>query len=113
MKVGTMKIFKAMVVSADGPLYQIDVIEHDKKLWLVPQWLDSPAEGVSRPARIIRMDTLPHQKNLPGSPYGDYVLNEPVPTELLNLQTPKQPIDGFEFQEMPELSVPLSNRRQN
>jgi hypothetical protein len=59
-----MKILKAVVQSTDnGSIYQIDVIEHDNKLWLVPQWLDIPAAGVSKPARIIWMDTLPHQKN--------------------------------------------------
>jgi hypothetical protein len=109
-----MKILKAMVGSADhGSLYKVDVIEHDQKLWLVPQWLDSPAEGVSRPARIIRMDTLRHQKNAPNSPYGDYVLNVPIPTALLNLETPKQPIDGFEVQEMPEITFPLKDRSLN
>ena len=109
-----MKILKALVGSADsGLIFQIDVIEHDQKLWLVPQWLDSPAEGVSRPARIIRMDILRHQKNAPNSPYGDYILNVPIPTVLLKLATPKQPVYGFEVQEMPEISFPMRDRTLN
>jgi hypothetical protein len=109
-----MKILKAMVGSADeGSLYQIDVIGHAKKLWLVPQWYDVPAQGVSKPARIIRMDTLPHQKSAPNSPYGDYILNVPIPTVLLNLPTPKQSVPGFEVQEMPEISLPMKDRTAN
>jgi hypothetical protein len=109
-----VKILKAMVGSADdGSIYQIDVIEHDKKLWLVPQWYDVPAQGVSKPARIILMDILPHQKNALGSPYGDYTLNVPVPTVLLNFPTPKQSVPGFEIQEMPEISLPMKDRTVN
>jgi hypothetical protein len=106
-----MKILKAMVASTDtGSVYKIDVIEHDKKLWLVPQWLDVPAQGVSKPARIIRMDTLSHQKCAPSNQFADYVLNVPVPKALLNLETPKQRIDGFEVQEIPEITVPLKDK---
>jgi hypothetical protein len=109
-----MKILKAMVGSADsGELFQVDVIEHDRKLWLVPHWLDVPAQGVSKPARIIRMDILPHQKNPPNSPYGDYVLNVPIPKALLNPQTPKRTIAGFEVQELPEITLPLKDRTAN
>lgn len=109
-----MKILKAMVGSSDsGKLFKVDVIEHDKKLWLVPQWYDVPAQGVSKPARIIRMDTLPHQKNAPNSPYGDYILNAPIPTALLNLPTPRPPIPGFEVQEMPEISFPMTDKTKN
>lgn len=109
-----MKILKAMVGSADsGEIFQIDVIEHDNKLWLVPQWYDVPAQGVSKPARIIRMDTLRHQKIAPGGLHGDYILNVPIPTALLNLPTPKQPVPGFEVQEMPEIIFPMKDKTKN
>jgi hypothetical protein len=100
-----------MAGSDDGSIYQIDVIEHDNKLWLVPQWYDVPAQGVSKPARIIRMDTLPHQK--PSGPHREYILNVPIPTALLNLPTPKQPVPGFEIQEMPEITMPLKDKTKN
>jgi hypothetical protein len=107
-----MKIMTAVVRrSESGPIYQIDVIEFDNKLWLVPLWCDVPAAGVSKPVRIIRMDTLPHQKTEPGNPHGHYFLDVPLPEPLLGIKTPNRPIEGFEFEEMPEITVSLASRQ--
>jgi hypothetical protein len=38
-------------------------------------------------------------------------LNVPVPLLLLNHETPKQPIDGLEVQESPEILLLLKDRR--
>jgi hypothetical protein len=102
-----MKLLKAKALvqaAEDGSLYEIDVVDHDNKLWLVPHWYDVPALGLTKPARLIRLDTLKHQ---PPSGQSRYVVNAPMPTALLSLPTPKQPTFGFEVQEMPELSLPL------
>jgi hypothetical protein len=109
-----MKILKAMVGSADtGTIYKVDVIEHDNGLWLVPQWYDVPSEGVSKPARIIRMDTLPYQKMDDPDRFGDFILNVPIPDAVLNLPTPKEPVAGFEVHEMPEINFPTKDRTSN
>ena len=100
---------KAIVQSEDdGSIYEIDIIEHDSELWLVPHWYDVPAQGVTKPARIIRLKSFRYQP-----PAGNlrYVVNTPIPTVLLNLPTPKQPVFGIEVQEMPELSLPLSTKK--
>jgi hypothetical protein len=105
-----MKILKALVTGVeDGGISKCDAIEFDGKLWLVPRWLDFPAQGLTKPARLVRFDTLLHQET-PSSPSpqeADYVLNQPIPGELLEIRTPKQPILGFEFLELPEVSFPL------
>ena len=74
-----MKIYKAMVFldTPDGAIYQMDVIQHDGRFWLVPMWIESPSEGWKKPARIICLDTLKHQKSI-GSPTADFVLNVPL-----------------------------------
>lgn len=107
-----MKILKTIVGSAEtGALYLIDTIEHEGKLWLVPQWLDEPIRKVSKPARLIRLDILPFQ-SMKGSKYpADYVLNGPMPTALLELKTPKEPISGFEVRELPELEFPMDRSK--
>jgi hypothetical protein len=100
---------KAIVQSEDdGSLYEVDLIEYDNELWLVPHWYDVPAQGVTKPARIIRLKSLRYQP-----PAGDnrYVVNTPIPIALLNLPTPKQPIAAIEVQEMPEISLPLVGKR--
>ena len=100
---------KAIVQSEDdGSLFEVDLIEHDNDLWLVPHWYDVPAQGVTKPARIIRLKSLRYQP-----PGGDnrYVVNAPIPTALLNVRGPKQAVPGIEVQEMPEISLPLARKR--
>jgi hypothetical protein len=102
-----MKILKALVSVMDVGFSKCDAVEFDGKLWLVPRWLDFPAQGLTEPARLVRFDTLLHQAT-PNSPQEvDYVLDQPIPGELFEIRTPKQPILGFEFLELPEVSFPL------
>lgn len=97
---------KAIVQSEDdGAIYEIDLVEHDNELWLVPHWYDVPALGVTKPARLIRLKSLRYQA--PVGADSRYTVKMPIATALLNLQTPRQPIPGIEVQEMPELSLPL------
>jgi hypothetical protein len=103
-----MKILKALVIGvADGGISKCDAIEFDGKLWLVPRWLDFPAQGLTKPARLVRFDTLLHQATSNSLQEADYVLNQPIPGELFEIRTPKEPILGFEFLELPEVSFPL------
>lgn len=106
----TDKIYTAMVGNdVDGGIYSVDVIKHDGKLWLVPHWLEVPSKKVSMPARMIRFDNQPHQQTS-GSWTGDYILNGPVPKDLLGPTTPKQKIPGWEYLELPEVEIPESVR---
>lgn len=74
--------FKAYVGNESG-LFKIDVIEFEGGLWLVTEWLDNKAQGWTTPARIIRMDTIPHQRAQQGSDV-DYVVNISIPKALLS-----------------------------
>jgi hypothetical protein len=98
-----MKVLKALVVSG-GMIYKVDAIEHEGKLWLVPNWLDRPSTKETTPGRIIRFDNLRYQ-DMRGqrSSQADFALNGSVPTELLDIETPKRSIPGFEYIEMPAL----------
>jgi hypothetical protein len=108
-----MRQFKALLIGAAGTVAKMDGIEHEGKLWLVPHWLDTAAEGVTRPARLVRFDMLPHQ-HTPNSAYqADYVINYLIPKELFEIQTPRQAIPGFEFVEMPEIAFPLADKKMN
>jgi hypothetical protein len=111
IKEAAMKILLVIVGSDDGKIYKVDAIEHEGKLWLVPHWLDVPAQGLTKPARLIRMDVLPFQR-MTNPAYGaDFVLNAPVPKALLEPNTPRQEVPGFEVQELPEISFPISDRK--
>lgn len=55
-------------------------LEYEGKLWLVPDWLVNKAEGLRKPKRLIRIDTLPHS---PGHG-GVCLLNLPIPKDVLD-----------------------------
>ena len=63
-----IKVLKVGVGSGGGAIQECDAIKYDGKLWLVPQWLDEPGRGTTKPRRMIRIDSLPHQPmtNEPG-----------------------------------------------
>lgn len=77
-----MKVLKTFVFEAGDGLYPVDTIEHGGGLWLVPIWLEDPATGDKMPARIIRMDILPHQILGPPQPV-DFAVLDPIPKAVL------------------------------
>ena len=77
------------------------------RLWLVPHWLDMPAQGVTMPARIVRFDNLLYS-DVRGTNLGDFVVSMSMPKELFDSQSPKQPIAGYEYQELPDIRIPLA-----
>jgi hypothetical protein len=105
-----MKILKTGVGSDTGTIYKCDTIEHEGKLWLVPQWLDVPAKGVRKPRRLIRMDSLPHQP-MTNPAYGlDYILNDGIPKAVLEGTAPSEQADEFEIVDLPEIEFPIPPR---
>jgi hypothetical protein len=61
-----MKVFRTLIMLADtGELLACDTIEHEGKLWLVPEWNAGPIQGTERPARIICLHGLPTQRASP------------------------------------------------
>jgi len=109
----TDKIYQALVGNdVDGVLYAVDVIRHDRKLWLVTGWLELPSLGVSRPIRIIRFDNRQHQRMPAALKQGmpEYILNGPVPKALLD--GPARPQQAFSYEDVdaPEIDIPASVR---
>ncbi len=104
------KIFTTMVSLDDsGEISKCDTIEYEGKMWLVPHWLESPAQGWKTPTRIVCLDGLPHQKT-PGSPFGDFVLTYPIPKALLlSGQVPKQSKFVIVVVESPDIRIPIQS----
>lgn len=93
----------------DNRLLRCDVIEHEGKLWLVPEWLENPIEGWSIPARIIQLDTLNYATtSLKGA---QYQLRDPIPTAILEGRDLPSPDSEYIVEERPQLRYPL--RRLN
>lgn len=77
------------LVGNDHGLFTIDVIEYEGGLWLVTEWLDNKALGWTTPARIIRMDTIPHQIASTRLHGEDFVVNVSIPKAILTGADPK------------------------
>lgn len=100
---------KVLVPDEKGNFFTCEAIEHDGGLWLVPKWLESPVEGVRRPARIIRMDSLPQTK-LPAGWEQDSAIATSIPTGVLNCETPPEKAHGFVVIDEPDIALPLGTR---
>ena len=98
-----MKILEATVI-VDGKIMSMDVIEHQGAFWLVPEWLDNIAEGVSMPRRIVSLATIPHEK-MSGNP--DFVVSYPVPKSVFDGTAPSEIASVYVVKELPEIRVPI------
>lgn len=105
-----MKIFKVLVLADNTQPYIIDMIEHENAFWLVPEWIDMPLEGVTKPKRIIRAE----KDNLlkPAPQYqADYALKTAIPIGILDCEPLPQGAHGFVVIDFPqEISRPLGTK---
>jgi hypothetical protein len=69
-------------IEGDAALYQCNAIEHEGEVWLVPNWIPSPAEGYAIPERMIPLRRFRHQMFENRS--GDLLINIPVPRALID-----------------------------
>jgi hypothetical protein len=105
-----MKVYKVLVGFDDsGGIFTCDAVEHEGGMWLVPMWLEEPATRSRRPLRIVRMDTLPHQK-MPANWQQDFVLNEPMPRAVFEGRVPQGQEAKYVVIEAPEISLPIDRR---
>lgn len=104
----TKVLTTAIAISGDpetqGQILKMDTIEHEGQFWLVPQWIDSQTEEWTMPARIILLDSLPHQES--DGKQWDFVLNDPIPKAIAFGET--QPEEGSEYVvvERPNIRLP-------
>ena len=104
-----MKIFTTTVFFSDdtqGNIYTCDTIEYEGRMWLVPHWLESPSERMRMPVRIVLLDVLPHQKT-PGSPFGDFVLNQGISKAVFEGRVLPTPESGLVVVESPKIKIPI------
>jgi hypothetical protein len=96
------------MVVVDRSICKVDVIEHDGGFWLVPEWLDMPAQGVTMPRRIIPLARVSHQRNDGIDP--EFVVNDPIPKSVFDGLAQSQIADKYGVQELPEIRIPLPKR---
>jgi hypothetical protein len=79
-----------IAIAGTNELKLCATIEYEGRLWLVPEWLEAPAEGWRVPARRILLDSLRHEPAPPGYP-AQWVVLFPIPKAFLDPATALPP----------------------
>ncbi len=100
------KIYQTLISfeGGSGKIFEIDTIEYDGKMWLVPYWLEAPSEGWKTPARIILLDSLDHQA-APAGFEADFLLKLPMPKDVFEGRIPKKSEGEFVVIERPNVKI--------
>jgi hypothetical protein len=100
-------VIQTIVKSDDGQTYQIDTIEHEGGLWLVPMWLATPYPHMRKPVRIILTDKLAHKDlgRVPGTDLHLFSLDDLIPKAVLDGIVQSQSTEPFDVVEGPELMI--------
>lgn len=93
-------------VVIDGLAHEVDTIDHNSKLWLVPGWVQSPDGRWKKPARLIRIDNRSWTKDSELH----YSLKEKLPSHLFNPESDDwHNIKGYEVIDRPQIVLPLQS----
>ena len=103
-----MQIFKTTVTFIDldalGFRVDVDTIEYEGKLWLVPEWNDTTDGVWTKPTRIICLEKLPLRKNDPVLS-ADYELECPMTKAILGGHVPQESTLVFVIVENPDIEI--------
>ncbi|WP_341702637.1 hypothetical protein [Ferrovibrio sp.] len=102
-------MIKITMVALGNSIVKMDTIEYDGKHWLVPEWLHNPATGISKPARMILLDVLPHQKSTGGE--WDFVLHDQLPRALIFGPSPSGSTPPYVVVEAPDIGFRIPKKQ--
>lgn len=78
-----MQVFKTLVaLEGTNRIVKVDTIRHDGRLWLVPEWIEVPSEGWSRPRRIVLLAEEAVEPTTTGG--ATFLLKTPMPKAVLD-----------------------------
>jgi hypothetical protein len=83
----------------------MDVIEVDRQLWLVPQWIPNPNGMTKRPERMVSLETTVYTRH-PGA-HVEFVLHNPVPRSVLRDPLPTIGTGSYIVREHLDLEFPI------
>jgi hypothetical protein len=106
-----MKIRKCTLIINDNgahAIHHMDVIEHDGGFWLVPEWLDNPAQKLTTPLRIVSLEALGGHRMAGES--SDFLVELPVPKYVFDGRIPPEEAGKYVVVESPEIYIPRDPR---
>jgi hypothetical protein len=99
----TSSVMKCLAV-VETSLVIIDVIEYRNKLWLVPEWLDSPDGLWCAPRRIIYAGQLRHLRAI-GAEGANFALDRTLTDDVLNGISSNLARSNFQIIDLPLLRI--------
>lgn len=103
-----MKVMKTLVALEGANVSLMDTIRFKGRLWLVPAWIKSSADGWFSPLRLICLDGLPHQKAPKDT--GDFVLTHPLPRAVFDGLVPAGMELTFVIVERPQIRISIPTK---
>src|ERR1700722_19089659 len=104
-----MRVMKTAIPRDDGSPLICDSIQHDGKLWLVPEWLEEASKPYSKPVRMIGLSGLQY-RSMPMGSEADFVLDYPVPQEVMRGSVQGDQAAPFVVLERPDVRIVNSLR---
>ncbi len=95
-----------VTIPSGNSIFQCDAIMHEGAIWLVPTWIEVPSERCTKPERIIPLSALQHQMMPSNSPFGNYLVGEPVPDQVLTGTPTLEQMMHYRVQMRPDISFP-------
>jgi hypothetical protein len=93
-------------VAVGASIFLFDGIEYEGKVWLVPEWLDSPDGQWCKPKRIICVTNLRHQDLRDRKVRSaDLSVIEPMPKEILDGKIAELPNSKYIVVELPSFRI--------
>jgi hypothetical protein len=107
-----MKILKGIISvydhdgEANAAIATIDAIEHEGKLWLVPEWIRTPDGKQQAPVRIVHVIETT-RRPAPAGYQADFYLTDPIPRAVFAGQIPPPLEQHFLVEEEPSIWIPV------
>ena len=99
----------ATVLTPDGYLIRLSVIEFAENLWLVTKWMTHKTEPLKRPERLVQLIGLQFEATEnPDKAGADYLVSEPIPKPILEGKTPIGASGKFVVLDKPNVTFPSS-----
>lgn len=103
-----MTILKAFLTLQGGDtpgVHTMDVIEHEGQLWLVPEWFDYHAEGITMPVRIVSLSNIPHERTTARGM--EVVVSFPLPAAVFAGKLKEDLERKYTIVEKPNIRLPI------
>ena len=90
----------------DGNIIDMDTVEYEGRLWLVPDWIEYPGQGVMKPTRMIALAQLGYSE-MPNFGRVKWAITHSPPKELFEGPVLSPIVSSYEVLILPEVQFPI------